>query len=75
MPRRSYTGSLGYINHDGSFDFNILMQFVARTELSFRALVSRLITAARELDEPGAGTRPAARINRMISSTATAGGR
>lgn len=25
-PRRAYTGSLGYINHDGSLDFNILIR-------------------------------------------------
>ena len=36
-PRRSYTGSVGYINHDGSFDFNILIRsFLLRgRELSF----------------------------------------
>jgi anthranilate synthase component 1 len=38
-PRRSYTGSVGYINQDGSFDFNILIRsFLLRgRELVFRA--------------------------------------
>jgi anthranilate synthase component 1 len=54
-PRRSYTGSVGYINHDGSFDFNILIRsFLLRGhELSFRAgagIVADSI-AQRELDE------------------------
>jgi anthranilate synthase component 1 len=54
-PRRCYTGSVGYINRDGSFDFNILIRsFLLRgRELSFRAgagIVADSI-AARELDE------------------------
>lgn len=54
-PRRCYTGSVGYINHDGSFDFNILIRsFLLRgTELTFRAgagIVADSI-AERELDE------------------------
>jgi anthranilate synthase component 1 len=54
-PRRSYTGSVGYVNHDGSFDFNILIRsFLLRGHaLSFRAgagIVSDSI-AQRELDE------------------------
>jgi anthranilate synthase component 1 len=54
-PRRSYTGSVGYINHDGSFDFNILIRsFLLREcQLSFRAgagIVADSI-AQRELDE------------------------
>jgi 4-amino-4-deoxychorismate synthase (2-amino-4-deoxychorismate-forming) component I len=54
-PRRSYTGSVGYINHDGSFDFNILIRsFLLRGhELAFRAgagIVSDSLPQ-RELDE------------------------
>ena len=54
-PRRSYTGSVGYINRDGSFDFNILIRsFLLRgTELGFRAgagIVADSV-ATRELDE------------------------
>jgi len=54
-PRRSYTGSVGYINRDGSFDFNILIRsFQLRGRaLSFRAgagIVADSV-AARELDE------------------------
>jgi anthranilate synthase component 1 len=60
-PRRSYTGSVGYINHDGSFDFNILIRsFLLRgRELSFRAgagIVADSV-AQRELDETRAKAR------------------
>jgi anthranilate synthase component 1 len=54
-PRRSYTGSVGYINHDGRFDFNILIRsfLLRRRELVFRAgagIVADSIPQ-RELDE------------------------
>ncbi|MGB9129935.1 MAG: aminodeoxychorismate synthase component I [Thiobacillus sp.] len=60
-PRRSYTGSVGYINRDGSFDFNILIRsFLLRgNELSFRAgagIVADSV-AVRELDETRAKAR------------------
>jgi anthranilate synthase component 1 len=60
-PRRSYTGSVGYINRDGSFDFNILIRsFLLRgNELGFRAgagIVADSV-AARELDETRAKAR------------------
>jgi anthranilate synthase component 1 len=60
-PRRSYTGSVGYINRDGSFDFNILIRsFLLRgREASFRAgagIVADSV-AARELDETRAKAR------------------
>ena len=60
-PRRSYTGSVGYINRDGSFDFNILIRsFLLRgAQLSFRAgagIVADSV-AARELDETRAKAR------------------
>ncbi|MDQ1314328.1 MAG: 4-amino-4-deoxychorismate synthase (2-amino-4-deoxychorismate-forming) component [Pseudomonadota bacterium] len=60
-PRRSYTGSVGYINRDGSFDFNILIRsFLLRgRELSFRAgagIVADSV-AVRELDETRAKAR------------------
>jgi anthranilate synthase component 1 len=37
--RRAYTGSLGYINHDGSMDFNILIRTFMQqgSQLRFRA--------------------------------------
>jgi anthranilate synthase component I len=59
--RRSYTGSVGYINRDGSFDFNILIRsFLLRgSELSFRAgagIVDDSV-AARELEETRAKAR------------------
>jgi anthranilate synthase component 1 len=61
VPRRAYTGSVGYINHDGSFDFNILIRsFLLRgNELSFRAgagIVADSV-ASRELDETRAKAR------------------
>ncbi len=59
--RRSYTGSVGYINRDGSFDFNILIRsFLLRgRELSFRAgagIVADSIPE-RELEETRAKAR------------------
>ena len=60
-PRRSYTGSMGYINRDGSFDFNILIRsFLTRgSALSFRtgAGIVADSVAARELDETRAKAR------------------
>ncbi len=60
-PRRGYTGSVGYINRDGSFDFNILIRsFLLRgRELSFRAgagIVADSV-ASRELEETRAKAR------------------
>lgn len=54
-PRGAYTGSLGYINKEGSMDFNILIRTMVRTnmQLSFRAgggIVSDSI-AENELEE------------------------
>ena len=60
-PRRSYTGSIGYINHDGSFDLNILIRsFLMRgRELSFRAGAGIVADSAapRELEETRAKAR------------------
>jgi len=55
QPRGAYTGSLGYINTDGSMDFNILIRTMVRHEntLTFRAgggIVSDSI-AKNELEE------------------------
>ena len=55
QPRGAYTGSLGYINKDGSMDFNILIRTMVRRnkQLSFRAgggIVSDSI-AENELEE------------------------
>jgi anthranilate synthase component 1 len=60
-PRRAYTGSLGYINRDGSFDFNILIRsfLLHGSELSFRAgagIVADSV-ATRELEETRAKAR------------------
>ena len=58
-PRGAYTGSLGYINTDGSMDFNILIRTMVREtknnpdEITFRAgggIVSDSI-AEDELEE------------------------
>lgn len=54
-PRGAYTGSLGYINKEGSMDFNILIRTMVRSnkQLSFRAgggIVSDSI-AENELEE------------------------
>lgn len=60
-PRRSYTGSVGYINHDGSFDFNILIRsFLLRgDELCFRAGAGIVADSVpeRELEETRAKAR------------------
>ena len=39
QPRRAYTGSLGYINRDGSLDLNILIRtlLLRGNQISFRA--------------------------------------
>lgn len=39
MPRLAYTGSLGYINRDGSLDFNILIRTMLKqgSDIQFRA--------------------------------------
>jgi len=60
-PRRAYTGSLGYINRDGSFDFNILIRsfLLHGCALSFRAgagIVADSV-AMRELEETRAKAR------------------
>jgi anthranilate synthase component 1 len=60
-PRGPYTGSLGYLNHDGSGDFNILirtMSLVGR-ELEFRAGAGIVADSnpARELAESRAKAR------------------
>jgi anthranilate synthase component 1 len=38
-PRQAYTGSMGYLNHDGSMDLNILIRtfMLAGKQLSFKA--------------------------------------
>jgi anthranilate synthase component 1 len=60
-PRRAYTGSLGYINRDGSFDFNILIRsfLLHGRELGFRAGAGIVADseAARELEETRAKAR------------------
>ncbi len=60
-PRRSYTGSVGYINRDGSFDFNILIRsFLLRgCEVSFRAGAGIVADSVpeRELEETRAKAR------------------
>ncbi|MGE5320874.1 MAG: aminodeoxychorismate synthase component I [Hyphomicrobiaceae bacterium] len=70
VPRRSYTGSVGYINRDGSFDFNILIRsFLLRGQtVSFRAgagIVADSV-AARELDETRAKARGLVRALAVI---------
>lgn len=60
-PRHSYTGSVGYINRDGSFDFNILIRsfLLQGAHWRFRAgagIVADSV-AARELDETRAKAR------------------
>ncbi|MCF6346605.1 MAG: aminodeoxychorismate synthase component I [Thiomicrorhabdus sp.] len=61
MPREAYTGSLGYINRDGSLDLNILIRTMIQFEeegvptVQFRAgggIVADSI-AERELEEAG----------------------
>jgi anthranilate synthase component 1 len=59
--RGAYTGSMGYLNHDGSMDLNILIRTLVRDgkRLAFRAgagIVSDSI-AAKELDETRAKAR------------------
>jgi len=50
--RGAYTGSLGYINHDGSMDFNILIRTLtlAGGELRFRAGAGIVADSVGELE-------------------------
>ena len=66
QPRAAYTGSLGYINTDGSMDFNILIRTLSRqgSKLTFRAgggIVSDSI-ASKELEETRAKAKGLLRI-------------
>jgi anthranilate synthase component I len=59
--RGAYTGSMGYLNRDGSCDFNILIRTMVRhgNELRFRAgggIVADSV-AERELEETRAKAR------------------
>ena len=59
--RGAYTGSLGYINNDGSMDFNILIRTMVHSNnrITFRAgggIVSDSI-AEKELEETRAKAR------------------
>jgi len=55
QPRGAYTGSIGYLNHDGSMDLNILIRSIVRGNglLSFRAGAGVVYDSdpQRELDE------------------------
>jgi anthranilate synthase component 1 len=55
QPRRAYTGSLGYINRDGSLDLNILIRtlLLRGNRLSFRAGAGIVVDSVplRELEE------------------------
>lgn len=70
QPRGAYTGSLGYLNRDGSMDFNILIRSleVRRDEVVLRAgagIVADSI-AGRELEESRAKARG---VLRALSET------
>ena len=53
--RGAYTGSMGYLNHDGSMDLNILIRTMVKSggRLCFRAGAGIVSDSnpARELDE------------------------
>jgi anthranilate synthase component 1 len=71
QPRGAYTGSLGYLNHDGNMDLNILIRTIVRgnDRLSFRAGAGIVYDSVphRELEE----TRDkAAGLLRAIRGTA-----
>ena len=55
MPRGAYTGSMGYVNHDGSLDLNILIRTLVHTgaRIDFRAGAGIVADSVpiRELDE------------------------
>ncbi len=62
VPRGAYTGSMGYLNHDGSLDLNILIRTLSMqgpTEVGLRAgagIVADSV-AVRELEETRAKAR------------------
>ena len=71
--RGAYTGSLGYINLDGSMDFNILIRTIVRQgrEITFRAgggIVSDSI-AERELEETRAKAKGLLRMFSLDDTT------
>jgi anthranilate synthase component 1 len=59
--RGAYTGSLGYVNRDGSMDFNILIRTLELCGSEFELRAGAGIVAdsvpARELDESRAKAR------------------
>jgi anthranilate synthase component 1 len=60
-PRGAYTGAMGYVNHDGSCDFNILIRTIVLQDDQFHFSAGSGIVAdsdpARELDETRAKAR------------------
>jgi len=61
VPRGAYTGALGYVNHDGSLDLNILIRTLVQDGTDIRLRAGAGIVAdsvpARELDETRAKAR------------------
>lgn len=73
QPRGAYTGSLGYINRDGSMDLNILIRTMVREgdQITFRAgggIVSDSV-AENELDETRAKAKGLLRMFDLIDAT------
>ena len=77
MPREAYTGSLGYINRDGSLDLNILIRTMIHSETDNKNLVQFRAGAGIVADSQAnfelVETRHKAKglINALNSSTAT----
>jgi anthranilate synthase component 1 len=65
MPREAYTGSMGYLNHDGDMDMNILIRTLVQKgdQLEFRAGAGIVADSIPEfeLDETRAKARGLAR--------------
>jgi anthranilate synthase component 1 len=71
-PRRAYTGALGYLNHDGSMDFNILIRSLTCEGGQFEFRTGAGIVADSDWQRELAETRAKARgILRALDATVT----
>lgn len=70
MPRRAYTGSLGYINRDGSMDFNILIRTLVQQDqqVSLRAGAGIVADSVPERELKEAEYKAKGLLNALLSS-------
>ncbi len=73
MPRRAYTGSLGYINRDGSMDFNILIRTLLQQgqAVSFRAGAGIVADSEAERELQESAHKAKGMLNALLSREST----